>query len=195
MSIQTRTTAVQNEIVRLYCRFINDGLLTDPMTQPVVEILDTDGVTSLKSVMAERESQGVFYVEWFVPANLPLGQYYDRWNFQWSANTCVEELTMLFEVHSLENYINFLSTGISYKTSGRAIQLMSDLANDFIYEAMHIPVYWEQGMRIQQDTQKKRLKNYYYFTITTPYAQAFEGDVYSVNGAQYTVFTSLPNSE
>jgi hypothetical protein len=101
---------------------------------------------------------------------------------------------MIFEVHSLENYINFLSTGISYKTSGRAMQLMSDLANDFIYEAMHIPIYWEQGMRIQQDTQRKRLKNYYYFTITTPYATAEEGDVYTIGGVQYTVFKTLQNS-
>ena len=194
MSILTRTTAVQNEIVRLYCRFIRDGLLFDPVSQPVVEIVDTDGVTVIQTLSPQHETQGVFYVEWFVPTNLPLGQYYDKWTFQWDSSSSIEELTMMFEVHSLENYINFLSQGISYKIGGRALQLMSDLANDFIYEAMHIPVYWEQGMRIQQDVQKKRLKNYYYFVVTSPYPMAYEGDVYAVNGAQYTVFKTLPQS-
>lgn len=194
MSIQTRTTAIQNEIVRLYCRFIRDGLLTDPASQPVVEITDTDGVTVLQSINAQRESQGVFYADWAVPAQLPLGQYYDKWFFQWGANSGVEDLSMMFEVHSLENYINFISQGLSIKTSDRVVQLLSDLANEFIYEAMHIPVYWEQGMRIQQDTQKKRLKNYYYFTVTDQYPAASAGDIYMINGGQYTVFETLVES-
>lgn len=39
MAIQTRTTALQDEYVRLYCRFINSGILYDPVT-PIVYITD-----------------------------------------------------------------------------------------------------------------------------------------------------------
>lgn len=191
MSVQTRTTGLQNEIVRLYFRFIKDGVLTNPATQPIVEILDTDGVTVLGTIPAQLENTGVWYADWFVPAHLPLGNYYDQWSFQWSASSEVTELTMIFEVHSLEAYINFLSKGISYNISNRGLQLMNDLMNDFIYEAMHIPVYWEQGMRIQQDAQKKRTKNYYYFVLNNPYFETTAGDVYTVNGQNYTVFTTI----
>lgn len=195
MSLQTRTTALQNEMVRLYFRFINDGLLTNPYNQPVVEILDTDGVTVIATVNAQLENTGVYYADWFVPKNLPLGQYYDRWTFQWDSASSVQEIIMIFDVHSLETYINFLSNGISYQTSNRAIQLSSDLENDFIYEAQHIPVYWEQAMRIQQENQKKRLKNYYYFTVTSLNPNAYEGDIYRTeNNKQFTVMMSLPVS-
>ena len=40
MAIQTRTTALQGEYVRLYCRFIQDGILFDP--QPTPEVFITD---------------------------------------------------------------------------------------------------------------------------------------------------------
>ena len=194
MSIQTRTTAIQNEVVRLYCKFINDGLLLNPASQPTVEILDTDGVTVLQTLTAQNENLGIYYVDWFVPAHLPLGNYYDKWLFQWSPGDSVEELSMIIEVHSLETYINFIARGISYKISNRAAQLMSDLANDFIYEAQHIPIYWEQGMRVLQENQKKRTKHYYYFTLTDQYVSAHEGDIYSVGANQYTVFQDIIDS-
>ena len=194
MSVQTRTTALQNEIVRLYCYFNSDGVLANPAGQPVVEILDTDGVTVLDTVIGNFEHIGVGYVDWYVPANLPLGNYYDRWSFQWQADGGVSEQTMVLTVHSLNSYINFLTKGRATSISDRANQLLMDLANDFIYEAQHIPLYFEQGMRIQQDNQAKRVKSYYYFTLNDEGYQAFEGDKYTNNGEVFTVFESLPYS-
>ena len=43
MAVQTRTTALRGEYVRLYCRFINDGVLADPVSAPLeLEELDLD---------------------------------------------------------------------------------------------------------------------------------------------------------
>ena len=192
MSIQTRTTALQNEIVRLYCYFNSDGVLSNPAAQPIVEILDTDGVTVLDTLAANVENTGVFFVDWYVPENLPLGNYYDKWAYQWDADSSIIEQTMIFSVQSLEAYINFLSKGRATEVSDRANQLLLDLANDFIYEAQHIPIYSEQGMRVQQDNQAKRVKNYYYFIINNEGYQALQGDKYSNNGQIFTVFESLP---
>jgi hypothetical protein len=195
MSIQTRTTAIQNEIVRLYCHFNQNGQLYNPSSQPLVEILDSDGVTVLETLQTQVENQGVLYVDWYVPANLPLGQYYDRWTYQWSEATGVQEQTMIFSVHSLSSYINFLSQGVATNISSRTNQLLMELSNDFIYESMHIPIYFEQGMRIQQDNQQKRVKKYYYFTINDNEHQAYEGDQYLNNGQKFTVFSTLPFHE
>jgi hypothetical protein len=191
MSVQTRSTALQNEVVRLYCNFEYNGRLTNPATQPLVEIIDTDGATVLDSVTAQCEHAGIWYADWYVPANLPLGSYYDRWTFQWAPTVGVSELTMDFIVHSLESYINFIDPAISHRVSDRVVQLMKDLSNEFIYEAMHIPVYWEQGMRIQQENQSKRIKQYYYFTLDLDQYEVEEGAVYFHNGQRYTVWESL----
>ena len=140
MSIQTRTTALQNEVVRLYCQFESNGVLANPGTQPLVQILDTDGVTVLDTVSAQLESIGVWYVDYFVPTLLPLGSYYDQWSFQWHANESVIEKTMLFSVYSLDSYINFVSPSICQDVNPRVLQMMRDLTNDFIYEAQHCPI-------------------------------------------------------
>ena len=191
MSVQTRTTALQNEIVRLYFRFIKDGVLTNPNSQPVVEILDTDGVTVLDTVNASIENTGLWFADWYVPANLPLGNYYDRWMFQWDTTSSVTEKTQIFTVHSLNSYINFINRGLDISRSDRATQLILDLANDFIFECMHIPIYSEECMRMQQDNQTKRSKTYYWFTINDESAEAEEGARYSHNGQIYTVFEQL----
>ena len=123
MSVQTRTTALQNEVVRLYVRFIQNGILTNPASQPEVEIIDTDGVTVLDHVTAVNSSAGIYYADWYVPANLPLGNYYDRWTFQWSSSASVTEMTMVFTVHSLDSYINSVSPAVSYSISDRVTQM------------------------------------------------------------------------
>lgn len=191
MAIQTRTTALQNEIVRLYCYFNRDGVLANPYGQPLVEIIDTDGVTVLDTVNASLENTGTFYADWYVPKNLPLGDYYDRWTYQWNSASGAEEQTMIFNVHTFDSYINFISRGVSTSVSNRASQLLMDLANDFIYEAQHIPVYFEQGHRLQQENQAKRVKSYYYFVLDKNSYEAEEGAVYFNNGQRFTVFTSL----
>jgi len=188
MSIQTRTTAIQNEIVRLYCTFEWNGRLSNPASQPLVEIIDTDGVTVLDQVVAQNEHTGIYYADWYVPANLPVGNYYDRWTFQWSPTSSVTEQTMIFNVYSLESYINFISPSISHKVDDRVIQLMKDLSNDFIYEAMHIPIYWEQAMRVQQENQAKRVKQYYYFVLDKDSYEIDPGTVYFNNGQKFTVW-------
>lgn len=191
MSVQTRTTALQNEIVRLYCTFEYNGRLTNPASQPLVEIIDTDGVTILDTVQAQMEHTGIWYADWYVPANLPLGSYYDRWTFQWASTSSVSELTMTFTVYGLESYINFLSSAISHSISDRVAQLMKDLSNDFIYECMHIPVYFEQAMRIQQENQAKRVKQYYYFILDADKYEVSADAVYFNNGQRFTVWQSL----
>ena len=187
MSFQTRTTALQNEIVRLYCTFKRDGVLTNPAAQPLVEIIDTDGVTVLGTVQAQIDHTGIWYADYYCPATLPLGDYYDRWTFQWGASGEVCELIFTFSVHGLESYINFISPNISHSISDRVAGLMNDFTNEFIYEAQHIPVYFEQGMRIQQEDQSKRVKKYYYFTLDTNNYNVFVGDVYFNNGNRFTV--------
>ena len=191
MSVQTRTTALQNEIVRLYCQFEYNGRLTNPAAQPLVEIIDTDGVTVLDTVPCQIEHTGIWYADWYVPANLPLGNYYDRWTFQWGNTSSVSELTMTFTVYGLESYINFVSPAISHSVSDRVVQLMKDLSNEFIFEAMHIPVYWEQAMRIQQENQAKRIKQYYYFTLDADKYNAEAGAVYFNNSQRFTVWETI----
>jgi len=191
MAVQTRTTALQNEVVRLYCQFENNGVLTNPASQPTVQIIDTDGVTVLSTVNAQLQSTGIWYADYFVPALLPLGQYYDQWNYQWSSDGDIEEKTMVFSVFALESYINFVSPDIAQQITPRVVQLMKDLTNNFIYESMHIPVYWEQGMRIHQENQTKRVKKYYYFSLSGSQYDIYKGAVYANSSKTFTVFQDV----
>ena len=127
MSIQTRTTALQNEVVRLYCQFEKNGALANPATQPMVTILDTDGVTVLDTVMAQIESIGVWYADYAVPALIPLGNYYDQWNFQWDSSGGVIEKTLLFSVFGLDSYINFVGNATCQDVDDRVVMMMKDL--------------------------------------------------------------------
>jgi len=191
MSVQTRTTALQNEIVRLYCQFEWDGRLTNPQGAPLVEIIDADGVTVLDTISPQREHTGVYYADWYVPSNLPVGNYYDRWTYQWASTSGVNEQVMTFSVYALDSYINFISPAINHVVSDRVLQMMKDLSNLFIYEAMHIPVYWEQAMRVQQENQQKRIKNYYNFTLDSNDYDVTEGAIYFNNGNKFTVFADV----
>ena len=190
MSVQTRTTALQNEVVRLYFTFEKDGTLTNPTAQPLIEILDVDGVTVLDNVHASIDTTGIWFADWCVPANLPLGIYYDRWTYQWTSTSSVEESTMVFTVHSLDTYINSISPGITHNISSRVVQLMMDLTNEFIHEAMHIPIYWEQALRVQQENQQKRVESYYFLTLEGDPVVKAEA-VYFNNGQKFTVFQDL----
>ncbi len=192
MPIQTRDTAIQNELVRLYCRFQRNGQLMNPAAQPLVEIISADGSTIIDTVSAQMEYTGIFYIEWFVPKNLPLGTYYDKWTFQWDETASVEELVMPIQVRSFDNYLNFVGRGLSQKLDNRVIQLLQDFENLLIYEATHIPIYRDVGMRIQQENQDKRTKVYYSFELDAEEGyEANEGDVYFNNGQKFTVFETL----
>jgi hypothetical protein len=194
MSVQTRTTAVQDEVVRLYANFVYDGRLLNPDSQPVVEILDRDGETVLDTVIATVENTGIYYADWYIPKYLPLGEYYDRWTYQWMASNSVQEKTLIFSVNELSSIINHLSDKNFVSMSNRARQLVTSLNDDFILEAQHIPVYFEQGMRVQQDNQVKKQQHYYNFTVNNNEFSAFEGDVYTISNRRFTVFKDLENN-
>jgi hypothetical protein len=68
---------------------------------------------------------------------------------------------------------------------------MKDLGNDFIYEAMHIPIYWEQAMRVQQENQEKRVTKYYYFTLDSDWYNVSADAIYFNNNQRFTVWQSL----
>jgi len=187
MALQTRYTALQNEIVRLYHRFESNGELTNPMGQPSVDIVDSDGITILESLPAQQEHQGIWYVDWYIPKDIPLGTYYDQWRFQWTSETGIDEVTLPIHVSFFDSFINFVSPAISHTISDRVSQLLLDLQNDFIYEATHIPIYWEQAMRVQQEDIQKRKTNFYYLTLDSDNYDIQAGDVYTNNGRRYTV--------
>jgi len=191
MAIQTRTTAMQNEVVRLYMDFWKDGLMADPSSQPVVQILDVDGVTILGQVPATKQGVGVWFVDWFVPKTLPTGNYYDRWRFQWTSDAEVAEKIPLFTVHKFDSYINFVSPAISTSMSDRVAQLINDLTNGVIYEAQHIPVYSEQVRRINSDSHKLRNRTFYYMELDADKYSASNGAKYTNNGQTYTVYENL----
>lgn len=184
MTIQTRNTALQGEYVRLYCKFIQDGLLVDPHKAPEVFVTDNtyyqassssstpstssstssySGVDDLSSqssslssssatsgfsfgpFVAQKENTGIWYVDWLVPDALPIGMYYDVWKFNWELED--RTTTKIFEIHvnRSDSLVNSDSPAIAYKVGDMLYGMINDLSNNFIYEAMHIPVYWEQG--------------------------------------------------
>jgi hypothetical protein len=167
MLIQSRATALQGQYARLYCRFIRDGVLADPVTPPCVKIVDdqyyqessssssSDSDESSLSttdpcggnLKAVKENKGIWYVDWYVPDDLPPGTYYDIWKYKWESQ--LETETNIFEitVNKMSRFINSSAPAIVYKIDDVAASMMNDLSNVFIYEAMHIPVYWEQGYR------------------------------------------------
>ena len=188
MSLQNRTTAVQGEYVRLYCRFIQDGILFDPMTPPTVFITDNSyyqessssssfsssssrssqswawdsSTSSFSSSMssdnnpgigfgpfvAQKENTGVWFVDWLVPDNLPVGMYFDVWKYQWTLD--IKSKTEIFEINvsKFDTIINSNSPALVSRVGDIVYGMVNDLANNFIYEAMHIPIYWEQGYRV-----------------------------------------------
>lgn len=167
---------MQGEYVRLYCTFLNNGLLADPW-QPKVFITDNEYYqessssstvstsssgesssterTAFSSESSEpgqfgpfwavRETTGIWYVDFFVPNSMATGTHYDMWEFQWSDTEPVQQLCFEFTVHAADSYINWVSPAMAMRIGPRTAALMNDLENCFIFEAQHIPVYWEQG--------------------------------------------------
>ena len=156
-SVQNRETALQNEVVRLYCKFLESGRLSSPAGQPLVEIYDQDGITVIDSLSAQEESIGIYYVDWFVPKDLTPGHYFDTWTYQWNATANVDTQTMAIDVRTFDSYVNFVRRGVVSRNSDLMIGLLNDLRNLFIYEACHIPIYWEQAMRVEQEDKRKRI--------------------------------------
>lgn len=187
MAVVSRTKAIQGEIVRLTHTFIKNGVLTSPSQQPLVEILDQDGETVIESIQAQMESPGVFYADYFMPDDLPLGKYYDRWIFQQTQHSNLEIVTKYFEVKTFSMFTEYLHKNYaSLHVSDKIAQMILDLENDFIYEATHIPVYNEKGRRITEDCKPKYNKNSYVFHTLT-IINVVQGSKYFINGMSFTI--------
>jgi hypothetical protein len=192
MPIQTRNTALQGEAVRLYCSFDRDGVPSDPIEPPSVEVVDaswnleSSSSTSQSSgetvseessssstghspatfgpFLAEREVVGLWYADFVIPDDQALGPLYDIWRFRWEQGGRTIEKINEFVVHSKDEFITLGSLPQpSSRENAPDMSLLShtgsylfhQLNNLFLYEAQHIPIYWEQALR----TADKRLVN------------------------------------
>ncbi len=145
MAVQDRNSAVQGEVVRLYRTFVFDGNLRDLPSEPTVEVVKEDG-TELATLTAQSESNGLYYADWTVPVDLPVGKYYDRWTYTYDDLEFDTE-TSYFQVYTADTFLSFSGSTSSNKMTNRMLNLVRALENDFIYETQHIPLYWEHGMR------------------------------------------------
>jgi len=148
MVVQDRFSALQNENVRLYHVFESNGSFINPPEAPSVRIVDKDGVGTLGTVSAVQAGPGVYYVDWFVPIDLPIGRYYDEWTFRFtSSDTGSTKEVTYFEVYPKDSIINFSASVVSQKFSDAMQKAVRDLGNYFIYEVQHLPLYAEQAQR------------------------------------------------
>lgn len=185
MRVQTRETALQGEYVRLYVKMVNDGQLSDPSYPPVVFITTNEyhqessssstdetsnssdlltGGSGMGPFQAQRESTGVWFVDWLVPQNQPIGLLYDIWNFGWSGSSSSVQKIFQFDVHKADDFINWVSPNIVHQIGAAGASMLYDLNNLFLYEAQHIPVYREQGIRVKND---KNLTKYNFYCNRT----------------------------
>ena len=149
MVVQDRYSALQNENVRLYHIFEKNGQLLTLPEAPAVTVMDQDGTTVLEIIQSTMQSRGMYFADYFVPIGASLGQYYDKWTFRYTANDPSQEVITQFQVHPKDAILNFSSSLVSQQYTDKMEGAIRDLANYFIYETMHIPVYGEQAMRTE----------------------------------------------
>ena len=147
MAVQNRYNAVQGEVVRLYRRFLSSGVPVILPAAPTVEIMASDGFTVLETSTASEEYIGTWYVDYGAPLDLAVGKYYDSWSWKYTGADPVQSAMTAFEVYDKDTIVNFTASTLSQKITTRVAELLRNLDNDFIYEATHIPIYWEQMMR------------------------------------------------
>lgn len=152
MVVQDRYNALQNEDVRLYRVFQQNSQLTNLSDAPTVTIIDQNGVTVLDTVTAVNQSYGYYYADWFVPIDLPIGRYYDKWTYRFTSSDPYVEAVSYFQVHPKDAIMNFSPNTVSSKYSAGMERAINMLSNYFIYEVQHIPVYAEQAMRTDDRT-------------------------------------------
>ena len=180
MSVQNRQTALQGEYVRLYCIFERDGMLADPAFAPIVNIVGAgynaessssssslsetssshtnsssstwnNHVTGFGPFVAKKENMGIWYADWLVPEGLTVGQWWDLWTFQWDALGVTIKKLFTIDVHTADTVNQWASPPIAINISNMAASLSRDLSHLFLYEAQHIPIYFEQGY-LQDDS-------------------------------------------
>lgn len=185
---QSRETAMQGDFVRLFCTFSNNGVLVDPISQPQVRIVTNEYNQESSSsssgssetppsdessnsssneagvgygpFYAVRQNTGIWYVDWFVPENIALGDYFDIWYFQFNHQSTFEKRTYKFEVHAGDEFVNFESNPVVVKMGDTAISLMAGLKTNLIAQATDIPVYWEQAMIVGPNKLNFAFKNW-----------------------------------
>ena len=94
---------------------------------------------------AQKQNTGIWYVDWLVPKNIPTGNYYDVWKFQWSGSTVVQRKIFQINVSQADTFIQWSSPVIAEQIGDQGVGMMRELTNSLIWEAQHIPVYMEQG--------------------------------------------------
>lgn len=81
----SRFQAEQGDIVRLRVRFERNGALFDPFSIDFVEVrrdtgpTTSDLVATIPGTSVIQEAQGIFYVDYAIPAAELVGAYIDRW--------------------------------------------------------------------------------------------------------------------
>jgi hypothetical protein len=152
MAVQDRTNAVQGEVVRLFRTFIYNGNFYPFQvgSEPVVEIVREDGHV-LATITSEVERIGLYYADWTVPVDLPIGRYYDRWTYAFVNQESKTEMTY-FDVNKSDTFMSFSANSVSMAVSDKMLSMIYALNNDFIYEVQHIPLYWEQLNRTEDST-------------------------------------------
>jgi hypothetical protein len=147
MVVQDRYSAIQNEVVRLFHVFEVNGRVVTPPEAPTVRIVDQDGTTTLWTSLATSIGAGIYYVDYSVPINLPIGRYYDEWNFRFTSTDSNSRDTTYFEVYPKDTILNFSTTVVSQKLSDPMQSAVRQLAGGYLFEVQHLPMYAEQARR------------------------------------------------
>ena len=75
-----RTSASQGTTVRLYINIKRNSVYTDPADIGTVEILNTQGTSLVSGITPEKESDGVYFIEYAISPTAVTGEYIDRWS-------------------------------------------------------------------------------------------------------------------
>jgi hypothetical protein len=180
---------MRGDYVRLFCTFTRDGVLVDPSVQPQVRIVTNDynqestssssedsGTSIIETTsssssiegtntgfgpfFAMRMYTGMWYVDWYVPVDAALGDWFDLWYFQLGSQESMEKKTFTFEVHQSDYYLNFDAVPRVATMGQVALTLINTLKANLIFEACDIPVYWEQGMIVSANKLTFAYKNW-----------------------------------
>ena len=103
---------------------------------------------------------GIWYVDWFVPEDVDLGDYFDMWYFQFETISPFEKYTFRFTVHAGDSFINFFPNAEVSLMGNTAVSMVNGLKTNLIDQATDIPVYWEQGMIVGSNKLNFAFKNW-----------------------------------
>jgi len=173
-----RTNGLRGEYVRLYCPFEVNGKPSNPIEPPTITIggntaVVEHGSSSTSSTsedsspffggtygpyQAAREANGLWYLDWLVPDDLPLGQWYDTWSYRWRSGAPVSVETFAFGVSDADPWTLWKGPAGVHLKSDAMRSYMTTLSRILLYEAQHIPVIWEQGIKVPNP----KLRHFHY---------------------------------